>query len=108
MYKIDVKPLSLNGAYRGRRFATPELREFKQGVWYLLPQIKVPKGKLKLKCIWGVSSKSSDCDNLTKTFLDVLAEKYSFNDKVVYKIDLEKRDVPKGSEYIEFKISAFK
>jgi Holliday junction resolvase RusA-like endonuclease len=108
MDKIEVRPLSLNMAYKGRRFATQRLKDFKQEVWYLLPQMKIPKGKLKVTYVFGVSSKNSDGDNCIKAFQDILAEKYGFNDKIIYKWDVEKRDVSKGSEFIEFKITAFK
>lgn len=105
MFKLKVKPISLNSAYRGRRFATPELREFKTEVYYSLPKLKIPKGKLKAKYVFGVSSKNCDGDNLIKAIQDVLSEKYEFNDRVIYKWDVEKIDVPKGEEYIEFELN---
>jgi hypothetical protein len=107
MHTIKVKPISLNQAYRGRRFSTPLLENFKKSVFYLAPKIKIPDGKLKVKYIFGVSSKNSDGDNLIKAFQDSLAEKYGFNDRVIYKWEIEKVDVPKGKEFISFSIEQF-
>ncbi len=66
----------------------------------------VPEGKLAVRYIFGVSSKASDGDNLIKAFQDVIAEAYGFNDKWIYEWHVTKVDVPKGSEYVEFEISA--
>jgi Holliday junction resolvase RusA-like endonuclease len=105
MITLRVKPISLNSAYRGRRFSTPELDAFKESVTYLLPQIEIPDGKLAVKYIFGTSSKNSDGDNLIKCFQDALAKKYGFNDKMIYKWEVEKIDCKKGEEFIEFEIN---
>lgn len=101
-----VKGISLNSAYRGRRFATPALECFKEAVWYELPKtdIDYTGKKLKIDYEFGVSSKNADGDNLVKAFQDVLASFYSFNDKQVYKWSGEKVDVKKGEEYCAFDI----
>lgn len=106
MFFINIKALSLNNAYRGRRFATKELQDYKRMVAYLAPSIVIPDGKLKVKYIFGVSTKNSDGDNLIKCCQDALAEKYRFNDKKIYKWEVEKVDVKKGFEFISFDISA--
>lgn len=107
MIKIPIKPLSLNHAYRGRRYATKELMQFKTNINRLLPKLTVPDGKLKVKYVFGVSSKNSDGDNLVKCIQDALAEAYGFNDKKIYKWEGEKVDVKKGSEYFEFIIQSY-
>jgi Holliday junction resolvase RusA-like endonuclease len=107
MYRLDIKALSLNSAYRGRRFETPTLKKFKQDLYYSLPRIFVYEGKLKVKYIFGVSSKNSDGDNLIKCFQDALADRYGFNDKQIYQWEVQKMDVPKGKEFIEFSIENF-
>lgn len=101
-----VKPLSVNGAYRGRKFATPALESFKEAIWYTLPNCKIDysKKKLKINYIFGVSSKNADGDNCQKAFQDVVAKKYGFNDRQIYKWTGEKEDVPKGKEYCAFEI----
>jgi Holliday junction resolvase RusA-like endonuclease len=100
MYLIPVKPLSLNHAYRGRRFETPELKAFKTEVMANLPNVVIPKGKLAVKYIFGVSSKNADGDNLIKCLQDALAVKYNFNDRQIYFWEVAKVDVKKGEEFI--------
>lgn len=104
MARIAIKPITLNKAYSGRRFATPYLKDFKQELMWQLPRMKIPDGKLACKYIFGVSFKGCDIDNLIKAFQDCLAEVYGFNDNRIYKLEVEKNDVKKGEEYIEFKI----
>jgi len=107
MHKINIKPLSLNQAYRGRRFKTPELEAYKKFIHYKLPKIEIPKGKLFARYEFGVSSKNCDGDNLVKCFQDAIAERYGFNDKQIYKWEFQKVDVKKGMEYIAFSLTEF-
>lgn len=108
MHHIPVKPLSLNHAYRGRRFKTPELDRFKRDVALLLPENIIPKGKLAICYRFGVSSKNSDVDNCVKCFQDALADFYEFNDRQIYRITVEKFDVKKGEEFCGFEIMEIK
>jgi Holliday junction resolvase RusA-like endonuclease len=105
MARIDIKPISVNEAYRGRRFATKELTQYKSDLGWLLPKMVVPDGPLAAKYVFGVSSKTSDGDNLIKAFQDAIAEHYGFNDKRIYRWDVTKVDVPKGKEFVEFELS---
>jgi hypothetical protein len=101
---IRIKPLTVNRSYQGRRFATPELKAFKQTLAYLLPPLTIPKGQLSVKYVFGVSSKASDGDNLIKSFQDTLCKKYGFNDRDIYHWEVDKEIVPKGEEYAAFEI----
>ncbi len=103
--KISIKPLSINQAYRGRRFSTPELKTYKETLKYLLPKLEIPpKGRLAVKYVFGLSSKGSDGDNLIKAFQDCIAEQYGFNDNRIYRWVVDKEDVAKGEEFIDFDI----
>lgn len=105
MQKIPLKAISLNEAYRGRRFKTKKLQQFKYDVSMLLKKRDIPANKkLKVIYIFGLSSKGSDGDNCIKAFQDVLSESYGFNDNKIYKWEVEKVDVKKGEEYIEWDI----
>lgn len=113
MHKINIKPLSLNHAYRGRRFATYELKKFKNDTYLSLPPkhlLKLNFGAnnpiLELNVTYG-TSKANDLDNLNKTFIDVLTEKYGFNDNKIYKITSIKHPVQKGEEYISFELKEY-
>ena len=105
MARIDIKPLSVNDAYRGRRFATKELTQYKSDLGWLLPRLEVPDGPLAVRYVFGVSSKASDADNMVKCLQDIIAEKYGFNDNRIYRIEVTKVDVPKGKEFVEFELS---
>lgn len=73
-------------------------------MFYKLPKLKFPDGKLKLNLRWGFSSKSCDIDNPTKPLLDILQKAYNFNDKMIYQLEITKVDVKKGQEFIEFEV----
>lgn len=107
MYYIPIKPISLNEAYRGRRFTTPLLKQYKKDLSVLLPSLIVPEGKLAVQYEFGVSSKMSDGDNLIKSFQDAIAENYGFNDNMIYRWVMEKVNVKKGEEYVRFEILPF-
>jgi Holliday junction resolvase RusA-like endonuclease len=106
MVKISVKPLSLNEAYRGRRFKTKELSLYKQAIRLLAPKLPQIEGKLEAHYRFGMSSKGSDVDNCIKCLQDALAECYGFNDNRIYKMVVEKVDCKKGEEFVEFEIKA--
>lgn len=63
-----------------------------------------PDGPLYLKIVFGFSNKASDIDNPVKPFIDILQKKYKFNDKRIYCLQVDKKDVKKGEEYIYFRI----
>jgi len=105
MFTLNIKSLSSNQAYTGRRFATDELEAYKQEIWLLAPKLLVPEGcKLEVEYEFGVSQKNLDLDNQIKIFQDSLAEAYGFNDNRIYRLVARKIDVKKGEEYIKFNI----
>lgn len=106
--RINIKPLSVNEAYKGRRFSTPNLKGYKTELGFFLKPLKIPEGNLKINIEFGFSSKGSDLDNAVKPFLDVLQKKYSFNDNRVYELVLSKRITAKNKEYIKFEIKQLK
>jgi len=105
--KIMIKALSVNSAWKGQRFKTKAYKDYEQELLLLLPKYNIPEGKLKAYYIFGLSSKNADGDNCIKQFQDIVAKKYGFNDKVIYKWDIEKVDVLKGEEFIEFKFESY-
>lgn len=105
--KIDIKPLSVNQVWQGRRFKTKTYKDYEKTVLNLLPKLKLPEGKLKLVIRFGFSSVASDWDNPIKPFQDILQKKYDFNDSRIYKAEIEKVIVKKGQEFIEFYIDEY-
>ena len=102
--RIEIKPLSVNTCFQGRRFKTPEYKRYEKDVLMLLRPMKVDGGKLSLRLRFGLSSKNADIDNGVKPFVDILQKKYGFNDRYIYRLTVEKVDVDKGKEFIEFDI----
>ena len=102
---IKIKPMSVNDAWKGRRFKTDQYKNFEKAVLYMLPRnLLIPEGDLFVFLEWGLSSRGGDFDNPIKPFLDVLQKKYKFNDNQAYQAFIEKKIVKKGSEYIKFEI----
>lgn len=106
--RIDIKPLSVNRAYKGRRFRTDEYKNYEIEVLYKLKAMKLPKKPYKLRLAFGVSSKLMDVDNGAKPFIDLLQKKYNFNDRDIYELTIRKEDVKKGMEFIEFEFEHIK
>ena len=107
MLKVKIKPLSANQLWQGRRFKTKDYEIYEKELSTLLPKYKVPKGRISLILEVGLSNKNADLDNCLKGILDIMQKKYLFNDKHIYKMDLSKRDVKKGEEYIKFRYEKF-
>lgn len=107
MIKLRIKPLSVNDAWKGKRYRTDNYKIYAKAVGLMLKFDKIPKGKLKLVLRFGFSSKGSDIDNPIKPLVDILQKKYLFNDNRIYKLDVEKFDVKKGEEYLEFEFLSY-
>ena len=100
--RVNIKPLSVNQAWKGRRYKTNNYGRYERDLLLILPKLDVPTGKLSLSIVVGFSSVASDVDNICKPFIDILQKKYSFDDKMIYKLNVEKTIVKKGCEFIEF------
>mgnify|MGYP003651762811 CR=1 FL=1 len=104
---IKTKPLSVNDAWQGRRFKTPEYKTYEWELFSKLKPIDLPKGKLSLFITFYLSNKLSDIDNPLKPFLDILQKKYQFNDRDIYEMRIVKKIVKKGEEGIDFDIKEY-
>lgn len=107
MIHLNIKPLSVNESYRGRKYCTPALTKYKLDLSRMIPLMKIPDGPIAVIYLFGVSSKSADGDNLIKSFQDALCERYGINDRRIYDWRVRKVDVPKGKEFVKFEISTF-
>lgn len=103
--RIKIKPLSVNDAWRGKRFKTPQYKTYEKVLGFMLPKLEIPEGKLKIELTFGFSSKASDWDNPIKPIQDILQKKYGFNDNRIYEAVVKKEIVKKGKEFIEFNIT---
>jgi len=105
MIKLNIKPLSVNEAYKGRKYKTDKCDSFKSKMNDILPcSIWLPPPPYEIHFIFGLSSKSSDGDNCVKIAQDCISTKYNFNDKLIKKWIIEVENVKKGEEYIKFQI----
>ena len=104
-YGIKIKPLSVNDAWKGKRFKTDGYKKYERDLLLMLPpKLVIPDGELSIYLEWGFSSAASDWDNPIKPFQDILQKKYGFNDNRVFEARVKKKKVKKGSEYIIFNI----
>lgn len=104
---VEIKAMSVNQCWQGRRYKTKKYSQYEKDLLDILPsRILIPtKGPMKLYIRFGHSNPAFDWDNGIKPFQDVLQKRYGFNDKRIYLAIVEKEIVPKGKEYIYFKIS---
>jgi Holliday junction resolvase RusA-like endonuclease len=104
--RVEIKPLSVNRAWQGKRFKTPEYTAYEKEVLLKLQpyDLSTSKEPIELSMVVGLSNMASDIDNVVKPFVDILQKKYGFNDKYIFRLIVEKKLVLKGAEFIEFYI----
>jgi len=104
--RVEIKPLSVNKAWQGKRFKTPEYTAYEKEVLLKLQpyDLSTSKEPIELSMVVGLSNMASDIDNVVKPFVDILQKKYGFNDKYIFRLIVEKKLVLKGAEFIEFYI----
>ena len=100
--RVDIKPMSVNDAWKGRRFKTDKYKAYQKHLLLILPKIVVPPGKLKLILEFGMANELSDIDNPVKQFLDTLQLRYWFNDRDIWELEVKKIKVKKGEDYVKF------
>ena len=89
-YDIDI--ISINNAYRGRRFKTKEYIGYEQELLLKLPKAKMIKGKVQINYLFKVKNFGGrDLDNCIKVVQDILAKKgYIENDNRIVTITAQK------------------
>jgi Holliday junction resolvase RusA-like endonuclease len=103
--QIHIKPLSVNDAWQGKRFKTPEYKAYEQELMLLLPnKYEVPvESDLEINFEFGLNT-LADWDNPIKPLQDILQKKYDFNDRRVVRARVIKNTVKKGEGYLNFSI----
>jgi len=104
MRKLNIKPLSVNECWKGKRFKTKEYLQYEKYLLLMLPKIKMPPPPYKLNIEFGFSNMASDIDNPVKPFQDILQKKYGINDKNIIELSINKIKTEKGKEFIKFSI----
>lgn len=106
MIKLDLPPLSVNKAFQGRRYRTPEYRSWGDAAKWLLSQLKpapMPLNrKVGLRVVWHLRNAARcDVDNPLKALCDALVRSGILkDDRLVWKIEAEK--VQDKDNFIEF------
>jgi Holliday junction resolvase RusA-like endonuclease len=86
MNKLDIKPISVNDCWQGKRFKTSKYKKYERDLLLMLPIVELPSPPYKVYYEFGFSSASSDLDNPIKPLQDILQKKYGFNDKDIFEM----------------------
>jgi len=108
MPKLNIKPLSVNQCWQGKRFKTPAYKAYEKQLLLMLPKIPIPPPPYEVSYFFGFSSANCDLDNPVKPLQDILQKKYGINDRYINKMTVEKVKVAKGDEYLGFEIKTFR
>lgn len=101
---LDMKPMSVNRAWKGRRYKSDEYKAYETEMLVRLPAGKLPPPPYRVTYEFGLSSSLADFDNPVKPTQDVLQKKYGFDDNQIYEAHIYKKIVKRGKEYIHVKI----
>lgn len=106
--KLNIKPLSVNQCWQGKRFKTIKYKVYEQELMLILPKDQyIPSGEIVLNLEFGFSSALSDFDNPVKPFVDCLQKKYGFNDRMIKRCTIDVEKAEKGKEYIDFRMTDY-
>ena len=101
---VHMKPLSVNDAWKGKRYKSDAYRAYEMEMLLRLPPGRLPEPPYRVYYEFGLSNRQADFDNPCKPLGDILQRKYGFNDKEIYEAHIRKVLVRKGCEYIRVKI----
>lgn len=108
MIKINIKPLSVNEAWKGKRYRSDKYINYQKDLGYLLKPMKLPPPPYKIYFEFGFSSAASDWDNPIKPAQDIICKYLGFDDKHIHEANVKKVKVKKGEEYLMFDIQALR
>ena len=108
MNKVNIKVLSVNAAWQGKRYKTKAYKKYERDLLFILPNIIIPSSPFKLSFEIGFSNKLSDLSNPLKLIEDIIQKKYGINDRDVYEISMKKVIVKKSQEYFKFNLESMK
>jgi len=106
---LDEHPLSVNDAWEGRRFKTPEYKEFEEICLYTLPKKRMLRGIVEIEYRFHLKyHKTSDYDNFIKCFQDILVKRgYIEDDRFIYKATIYKIPSEREQDRIEVIIKPY-
>lgn len=93
--ELQIPPLSVNQAWKGRRYKTEYYKKYEHDLLFLLPRKKMAKDSTyEVEIVFRFTNANSDCTNPIKLIEDILSKKYGFNDNRVMKFTAIKQVVP--------------
>lgn len=83
---IPIKPISINQAFKGRRYKTDKCKKFEWDLWQLLKNKPMLKGTVEIEYHFYLKNhKLADYDNMIKVLQDILVKKgYIEDDRKIY------------------------
>ena len=102
--RVNIKPLSVNDAWQGKRFKTDKYNAYEKEMLVRLPAGHFPEPPYRIFYEFGLSRRDADYDNPVKPTQDILQKQYHFDDKEIYEAYIRKVLVKKGSEYVRVKV----
>jgi len=105
----NIKPLSVNKVWQGRRFKTKIYQEYEREMSMLLREQRVPRdslsGRLVITIIFCLkNAERTDFDNLLKPLLDILVKNDIIaDDRFIWKAIIKKKKAKKDKIIIEIK-----
>jgi len=110
--KIPIKAISTNKLYGGKKTRSWYYRKYRKQIFQYLgehcPDPVCLSGNLTLQMDVGFSSPLSDASNSIKGVEDCISEFYTFNDRQIVTIHVDKWLVNKGEEFTHIRIKKTK
>ena len=96
---LDIKPLSVNYAWQGRRFRSPKYKQYERDMMYLLPKQEMITGDVEVTVEFFLKNAlRSDADNPLKPLLDILTKAgYWEDDRKITDLHVHKRKAKSDS-----------
>jgi len=100
--RLDIKPLSVNKAFQGRRFKSPEYKSYEEECLWLLKGNEKVSGWVEVTYHFHIKNfKRVDVGNYEKLISDIIVKAGLIDDdRFIKKMTLEKHQIEKD-EWIE-------
>jgi len=108
MQKVDIKPMTANKCWQGRRFKTVKYKDWRDQVGYLIKNDKkFTGGKYELLIhVYTKYSSTSDVDNFIKPIMDCLVDVGIIeDDRFIQKVTCEK--FKSAENYFEYELKEY-
>lgn len=93
-FSIPMKPLSVNMAWKGKRFKSAAYSNFEEEFFLVAPRGLVAiVGPVEMRVVWNLkNARASDIDNALKTLLDCLVKcGILIDDRHIWRLVVEKK-----------------